>query len=119
MNTHTTDDVLAKRLAQTLEQQAQQDNPALDHMLEQVILQTRVKPTNILFDVKHWSKSVWVGMGSFAIAASFTMVMIVPQYFTQDDAALVVASVNHPNVDPQFLEDFELVATLGDESNGR
>lgn len=117
MKTHSTDDVLAKRLAQTLNQQAQQDNQALDKMLEQVILQTRAKHSNIIFDVKHWSRSVWVGMGSFAIAASFTMVMIVPQYFTQDDSALVVASINHPNVDPQFLEDFDLVATLGDESN--
>jgi hypothetical protein len=112
-----TDDALAKRLAQTLDQQAQQDNPSLDNMLEQVILQARVKPANTFFDIKHWSASAWVGMGSFAIAASLAMVMIVPSYFAQDDAALVVAAVNHPNVDPQFLEDFELVATLGDESS--
>ena len=122
MNTQKTklidDNTLASQVCHSLETQSQQPSD-FDHtlaLLAQQAKQARQQAITQKNSQKHW---LWFG-GSLAMAACVAMITLTP--FTPSNSVAPLphytASLNSttPSVDPQLLEDMDMLMVLGEDS---
>ena len=119
MNTHPSDHELIVQLRQTLDTATHQPNN-FDEVLSKLgkkAAQTRQQKLRHAFTKK---TKGWV-MGGVVVAASLTMTVL-PNIFTnsQQQAAITASqtlnNLTVANVDPQLLEEIEMVSALGDDN---
>jgi hypothetical protein len=109
MNPSEPDDRLARRVADTLDRQARQTDPELESRLESVLLRPE-RP-------KHRRHATgWWAMGGMALAAGLSALLWLPASLpTSVPPTPVQAQTSTPSVEPEFLEDMELIAALGED----
>lgn len=106
MNPSEPDDRLARRVADTLDRQARQTEPELESRLESVFR----RPAH----PRH--AAGWWAMGGLALAAGLSALLWLPASLpTSTPPAPVQAQTSTPSVEPEFLEDMELIAALGED----
>ena len=105
-----TDDKIVTRICQTLDREAQVVDQPFEQRLNQVVAAHRHR---YMLPVSR--KSLLVTSGSFALAASLAAFLLMPPLFSSHspDAETVIAT--QAVVDPQFVEDLDMLDTLGDE----
>lgn len=109
MNPSEPDDRLARRVADTLDRQAKQADPELDSRLETVFQRTS-RPSQ----PRH--AAGWWAMGGLALAAGLSALLWLPASLpTSVPPTPVQAQTTTPSVEPEFLEDMELIAALGED----
>jgi hypothetical protein len=108
MNSPLREDPLVHRVIETLEQQAAMPDAELDRRVN-AMLQHR--PVSAF--AKHWGR--WA-MGGLALAAGISALLMLPApILPWHPAPAAVAHNQPPTVDPEFLDDMELLATLGED----
>ncbi len=109
MNPSEPDGRLARRVADTLSRQAKQADPELDSRLESVFQRTS-RPS------RPRQAAGWWAMGGLALAAGLSALLWLPASLpTSVPPAPVQAQTSTPSVEPEFLEDMELIAALGED----
>lgn len=104
--------VLASTLRETLNRAAERHDPLLDAALAATRAQA-LAPHR-----PRWSQA-WLLAGGLALAASVAVVVILPDFRTPASSSVsVVELAAMPPVDPQLLEDMDLLLALGEHSNG-
>lgn len=104
--------VLASTLRETLDRAAARHDPMLDAALAATRAQA-LSPRR-----PRWTQT-WLLAGGFALAASVAVVVILPGVREPASSSVsVVDLAAMPPVDPQLLEDMDLLLALGEQSNG-
>lgn len=115
---HIDDTTLAAQVCHSLQQQSQQasdfDNTL--NLLAQQAKQARINALNT--HSSHKKQWLWLG-GSLAMAACVAMITLTPLNPNNAVAPTHYAAIQEstvPSVDPQFLEDMDMLMALGEES---
>lgn len=103
------DDLLATRISQTLERQAQHPDPELDARLRAVLQAPRHPYSGWL----EWTRQARWALPGLALAAGLATFVILPS--PVHEAANDVTAV-HPTEDPQFIEDIDMLSAIGEDS---
>lgn len=124
MNTNNTQDVnndkLINHVCHSLEQQSQQAHD-FDLTLTQLAAQAQHARQHRLQQKKQHQHWFWF-VGSMAMAASVAVFSFLPMHSilpnSTHQASVVVANnqATSPSVDPQFLEDIDMLMVLGDDT---
>jgi hypothetical protein len=107
------DRALAHALRETLNRAASQHDPLLDAALAATRAQA--------LSESHRSRrtQAWWLAGGLAVAASVAVIMVLPGLKVPVSSSVsVVDLAAAPPVDPQMLEDMDMLLALGEESNG-
>lgn len=105
MSDHPRDDDLIRQCRSTLEQAAQAPDAELDARIRQVLAARPVAQRR-----HRWAA------GGLALAAGLAAVLWLPALLTGvPETPPQVAQAPEPTVDPEFLEDMELLAVMGDD----
>jgi ferric-dicitrate binding protein FerR (iron transport regulator) len=105
MSDHPSDDDLIRQCRSTLEQAAQAPDAELDARIRQVLAARPVAQRR-----HRWAA------GGLALAAGLAAVLWLPALITGvPETSPQVAQAPEPTVDPEFLEDLELLAVMGDD----
>lgn len=108
MNSPLRDDPLVRKVIETLDQQAAAPDAELDRRVHEA-LRGRHAPVITRY------RGRWA-MGGLALAAGISaLLMLPPSIFPWRPAPAPVVHNQPPTVDPEFLDDMELIATLGEE----
>lgn len=104
---------LARTLRDTLERAANQHDP----MLDAALAATRAQA---LSQTRHSRRTqAWWLAGGLAVAASVAVVVVVPGLKTPASSSVSVVNLAAaPPVDPQMLEDMDLLLALGEDPTG-
>lgn len=107
------DKVLASTLRETLERAAGRHDPMLDAALTATRAQALSK-------TRHSRRAqAWWLAGGLAIAASVAVVVVLPGLKAPASTSVSVVNLAAaPPVDPQMLEDMDLLLALGEDPNG-
>lgn len=107
------DQVLASTLRETLNRAAERHDP----MLDAALAATRTQALSGTGQ-RRWTQA-WLLAGGFALAASVAVVVVLPNMRTPASSSVSVVNLAAmPSVDPQLLEDMDLLLALGEETNG-
>lgn len=108
MNSPLREDPLVRQVIETLDQQAAMPDADLDRRVNAVLQDRPVSGF-----VNHRGR--WA-MGGLALAAGISALLMLPApMLTSHPAPAAVAHNQPPTVDPEFLDDMELLAALGEE----
>ena len=116
MNNHESyqDKIMVKQVCQSLDvysQQAHEFDATLQQLAEQAQHQRKLS-----LETKHKHKRWWYLSGSLAIAATVTIIILSPKLIEKSTQAPIAAnSVVSASVDPQLLEDMDMLMVLGEE----
>ena len=104
--------LLARTLRETLDRAAAQHDPLLDAALAAARAQALTPRRS------RWSQA-WLLAGGLAVAASAAVFIIQPNLRPPVSSSVSVVDLAAiPPVDPQLLEDMDLLLALGEHSNG-
>ncbi|HEX5276932.1 MAG TPA: hypothetical protein VFW42_04605 [Fluviicoccus sp.] len=108
MNSPLRDDPLVRKVIETLDQQAAAPDAELDRRVHEA-LRGRHAPVIAQY------RGRWA-MGGLALAAGVSvLLMLPPSILPWRPAPTPVVHIQPPTVDPEFLDDMELIATLGED----
>jgi len=103
---------LASTLRETLNRAAEQHDP----MLDAALAATRAQA---LASHRLRRPQAWLLAGGIAVATSVAVLVILPNFRAPASPSVsVVDLAAMPPVDPQLLEDMDLLLALGEHSNG-
>lgn len=113
-NQHDKDQMMVAHICQTLDQQCQQAH-RFDTQLEILAEQAQQQRQQALANHHRQAKKWWYVGGSLAIAASLMLVVLSPQQLQQVNQVQTQENiVLHVPVEPQLLEDMDMLLALGD-----
>ncbi len=111
----TEDRALAATLRETLERSATRHDPLLDAALAATRAQALSEPRR---SRSRWMQA-WLFAGGLAVAASVAVVVVLPGLRGPVSSSVsVVDLAAAPPVDPQMLEDMDLLLALDEDPNG-
>ncbi len=109
MNPTSDDDILLARVRRALDTEADRRDVEFEQRLSEVIAAHHRRR----FPVSR--RSVLMTTGGLALAASLASFFLLPQLFDNTSNDAETAVLVQPGIDPQFLDDMDMVNTLGED----
>jgi hypothetical protein len=116
MNTRDPDDKLVSQLRQSLDQCARQTDSDFEARLDALAQQAGQTRRQRL---SAHPKTLGLALIGFALAAGLAVVSIVPSALIKPapQATVVTPAATVPSVDPEFLEDMDMLIALGEDNH--